>query len=188
MDRLERANNRMNQLIDDLLQVSRVGRIKLEVEQIDISSLVNAICENLTAQFREKSVALSLAADMPLVTGDRKRIYQVFENLIINALKYGCDAPGPKIMIGSETTDAEIRFFVRDYGQGIAKEYHKKIFGLFQRLESDNRGTGVGLTIVARIMQLHAGRVWVESDVGSGATFWLAFPKNFAVQGEAEYE
>jgi PAS domain S-box-containing protein len=186
--RLERANSRMNQLIDDLLQLSRAGRIKLEGEEIDVCSLVKTICENLCAQIREKSVTVTMRDDLPLVTGDRKRIYQVFENLIVNALKYGCDLPNPKIMIGAETTNEEIRFFIRDHGQGIAKEYHKKIFGLFQRLESDNRGTGVGLAIVSRIMQLHAGRVWVESEVGSGATFWLAFPKTFVVQGESDYE
>src|SRR3989344_3810002 len=186
--RLERENSRMNQLIDDLLQLSRVGRIKLEVEDVAISSLIKAIIENLSAQIQEKSVTTSVMDNLPSVRGDRKRIYQVFENLIINALKYGVEGSNPLITIGSELADDEIRFFVRDNGPGISKEYHKKIFGLFQRLVSDNRGTGVGLTIVSRIMQLHGGRVWVESEIGQGATFWVAFPKNFILQGDYDYE
>jgi signal transduction histidine kinase len=115
--------------------------------------------------------------NIPSVWLDRKRAYQVFENLIVNALKYGCEGASPKIEIGCERNDGEICFYVRDHGQGIAKEYHAKIFGLFQRLETDNRGTGVGLTIVSRIMQMHGGRVWVDSERGKGAAFWFAFPR-----------
>lgn len=186
--RLERANSRMSQLIDDLLQLSRIGRIKIEPEEIHVPTLLKAICENLSSQIQEKSVQMDISPEMPAIKADRKRIYQVFENLIINALKYACDGPDPRITIGFEKMPGETRFYVKDNGPGIAKVYHKKIFGLFQRLETDNRGTGVGLTIVSRIMQLHGGRAWVESTVGAGATFWLAFPNTFVSLGGTDGE
>jgi signal transduction histidine kinase len=100
----------------------------------------------------------------------------VFENLVTNAVKYAADVAKPCIEIGSFDSDDEVRFFVRDNGPGISAEHHTRIFGLFQRLESGHEGTGVGLTIVQRIMEVHGGRVWIESETGQGATFWLAFP------------
>lgn len=179
-ERMQKANLRMSQLIDDLLQISRLGRIKLDFEKINLTDLLGTIIENLDTQIKEKSMSINVQSDMILPYADKRKVYQVFENLIINALKYGSSGSEKKIEIGMKaaTTDSdEICIFVKDYGLGIAKEYHKKIFGLFQRLESDNRGTGVGLTIVSRIMQLHEGRVWVDSEPGKGATFWLAFPQ-----------
>lgn len=178
VSRLEKANHRMSQLIDDLLQISRIGILKLEFEKIDLTALVKAICENLSVQLKEKNISVEVQENMILPRADRKRVYQVFENLLINAIKYASDGPASKIIVGAKDIDKEIHVFVKDHGPGIAKEYHTKIFGLFQRLESDNRGTGVGLTIVSRIMQQHEGKVWVESEPGSGATFWLSFPTN----------
>ncbi|MBL7687448.1 MAG: PAS domain S-box protein [Bdellovibrionaceae bacterium] len=189
IERLERANGRMSQLIDDLLQLSRVGRITIDVEDVEVSQLVEMIVESLDSQVKEKSVVVKIQKRMPAIVADKKRLYQVLENLFINALKYGCDGQAPTIEVGAETFESEVRYYVRDSGPGIAKEYHQKIFGLFQRLENDNRGTGVGLTIVSRVMQLHGGRAWVESDVGSGATFWISFPKvSVASRRELEYE
>lgn len=176
VSRLEKANHRMSQLIDDLLQISRIGILKLEFEKIDLTALVKSICENLSVQLKEKNIEVEIQENMILPRADRKRVYQVFENLLINALKYASDGDNNKIIVGAQTVDNEIHVFVKDHGPGIAKEYHKKIFGLFQRLEADNRGTGVGLTIVSRIMQQHEGKVWVESEPGNGATFWVSFP------------
>lgn len=178
MMRLERANGRMGQLINDLLQLSRIGRVKLEFEDIDVGRLLNGICETLSPQILEKKAQVVITRDLPKLIGDRKRVYQVFENLIINALKYACDQPEARIEIGGGHNENEILFYVKDQGPGIATEYHQKIFGLFQRLDADSRGTGVGLAIVSRAMQLHGGRVWVESQPSHGASFWLAFPLN----------
>lgn len=186
--RLERANSRMGQLINDLLQLSRIGRIKLEIEKIDFNILLNNIVENLSSQIKEKHVEVVVQPLLPFVKADRKRVYQIFENLIINSLKYGSSGLSPRIDIGYQETDSEFLFYVKDNGPGISEEYHKKIFGLFQRLENDNRGTGVGLTIVSRAMQIHGGRVWVDSKLGAGATFWLAFPKSITQQVGAENE
>lgn len=186
--RLERANGRMGQLIDDLLQLSRIGRIQLEVEEVDVDHVVKLVCENLSPQIAEKSVRIDIQERMPTISADRKHVYQAFENLLTNALKYGSEGEGPHIAIGFEEVESENRFYVRDNGRGISPEYRQKIFRLFQRLENDNRGTGVGLTIVARIMQMHGGRAWVESSPGAGATFWLAFPKTLPVQEGIDHE
>jgi two-component system sensor kinase FixL len=175
-------------LIDDLLQLSRVGRLDLDLETIDLTSLVQSISDNLAVQIQNHKIDIHIESHMPTVMADRMRVFQVFENLIINAIKYAGHVENPKIEIGGIVFEKETHFFVKDNGPGIAPEYHKKIFGLFQRLESDKRGTGVGLTIVSRVMQLHEGRVWVESEVGKGSTFWLAFPKELIARGDSENE
>lgn len=176
VQRLERANRRMSGLIDDLLEVSRIGRITLDLEEINVSALLRDIRSEFRIQLEEKGIRFELDDKMPLIIADRHRIRQVFENLLTNAIKYGSITPEPKINAGSLKADGELRFFVRDNGPGIPKEYHQKIFMIFQRISDDNEGTGVGLAIVSKIMQIHNGRVWVESEPEKGATFWLAFP------------
>lgn len=188
--RLERANARMNQLITDLLQLSRAGRMRADIESVDVAGIVKMICENLTEQIKEKSVHVVMHEPIPLISADKKKIYQVFENLLVNALKYGCVGQNPKIEVGGFEHEQEIHIYVKDNGPGIAKQYHKKIFKLFERLENDNRGTGVGLAIVSRIMQIHNGRIWLESDPESktnpGSCFWLSFPKVYQKTTEGE--
>ena len=181
----------LRQEVEDLLLLQRVAQRVNSTLELDtlFEQTMHDVAE--TFGYCRAAVLLQDETTNDLVithgwTGDRKRIYQALDNLVSNAMKYACDGPEAEIEIGSTTDDGEVRFFVRDHGPGIAPQYHKKIFGLFQRLESDNRGTGVGLTIVARIMQQHGGRVWVDSDVGKGATFWLAFPKWFTPTEEPE--
>jgi signal transduction histidine kinase len=91
-------------------------------------------------------------------------------------LKYCSHTEDPVISIGGRNEPGEVRYFVRDQGPGIDPKYHEKIFGLFQRLETDQPGTGVGLASVAKILDMHGGRVWVDSAIDRGATFWVAFP------------
>ena len=117
---------------------------------------------------------------MGVIVADRIRIIELFENLIVNALKYGSPEPGGTITVGSKQTDTENCFFVRDTGPGIDARYHEKIFELFQRLDKSKEGSGAGLTIVSRIMEIHGGRAWVESEEGEGACFWIAFPRGDA--------
>jgi PAS domain S-box-containing protein len=176
MQRLERAISRMHQSINDLLELSRVGRVRSRPEQIDMDEMIGQIAEEMAPRLAERGIQLDVAGDLPPIIADRTRVVEVFENLITNAIKYGGDVAQPRIEIGSQEADDEVRFYVRDNGPGIAPEYHKRIFGLFQRLDNKKEGTGVGLTIVQRIMEVHGGRVWIESQVGQGATFWLAFP------------
>lgn len=176
MQRLERAVGRMHQSINDLLELSRVGRVRTRPEQVDMDGLMRHLAEEMAPRLRDHGIRLEVQPDLPSIIADPMRVTEIFENLVTNAIKYAGDVPEPRIEIGAADADEEVRFFVRDNGPGIAPDYHRRIFGLFQRLDNKKEGTGVGLTIVQRIMEVHGGRVWVESEVGRGATFWLAFP------------
>jgi signal transduction histidine kinase len=176
VDRLERAAGRMNDLINDLLQLSRIGRVTHQAEPVDVGQLVREIADYLQPRLEEAGATLDIAPDLPSVMADRVRLSEVFDNLLTNAIKYGCDGPNPRITMGSQIMEGEVRFFVRDNGPGIPADYHDRIFGLFQRLDSSREGTGVGLAIVARILQVLGGRAWVESAPGTGAAFWIALP------------
>jgi len=176
--RVQNNVRRMELCIQDLLDLSRIGRIRYTPETLDMEKLLAKITDDLRPRDDAAGVEIAVEADLPAVVADRIRVVEVFENLIVNALKYGCPGPGGMITVGSEVTEAENRYFVRDNGPGIDARYHEKIFELFQRLDKSQEGSGAGLTIVARIMEIHGGRAWVESEVGTGACFWVAFPRN----------
>ena len=173
--RIEKAASQMSRLIEDLLKLSRTGRTRGKLEPVDVSALARELTADFQPHLEELGTTIEIDDRMPEIVADRKAISRVFENLLNNAIKYGCKSPNSKITVGSETLGDEVRFFVKDSGPGIAPENHEKIFTLFHRLDSDQDGTGVGLAIVTKIMQVHNGRVWVESSLGDGATFWLSF-------------
>jgi signal transduction histidine kinase len=177
LQRLEKAHRRMQELINDLLQVSRIGRMELHYEKLAIKEVLDEVIENAMESIHTTKARFEFASDMPVIWADRKRLVQVLENLIGNAIKYTSDTANPLVHVLWNDAPTEIQLCLKDNGPGIESQYHAKIFGLFQRLDSSKEGTGVGLTIVSRIMQLHGGRVWVNSQLGQGAEFWLAFPK-----------
>lgn len=174
--RIEHATDRMSQLIQDLLQLSRIGTIRNEPEEIDVVELVQSAISDLSSRLEGVRAVVSVQRDLPRVVADRVRLAQVFENLLTNAVKYGCGHDQPAVVIEGCIDAGEVRYCVRDNGSGIAPQFHERIFGLFERLEPNTDGTGVGLAAVSRIMEAHGGRAWVESEVGQGAAFWLAFP------------
>jgi signal transduction histidine kinase len=176
MEHLGRASQHMGQLIDDLLELSRIGRVRAQPEPIAVDALVRDLVADLRPQIERFGPAhIEVEPDLPGVIADRVRLTQVFSNLIINALKYGLGERAV-IEIGARRMPGETRFFVRDHGRGIGPEYRQRVFVLFQRLQKQGEGTGVGLTIVSRILQSHGGRVWLEETPGGGATFWFALP------------
>ncbi|MBW1614725.1 MAG: GHKL domain-containing protein [Deltaproteobacteria bacterium] len=127
----------------------------------------------------EKGTEVSISDDLPIIHCDEDRIYQVFENLIVNAVKFTGDAEKPKIEIRHKDEGDFYQFYVKDNGIGIDKKYHRKIFEIFYRLNEieDKEGTGIGLVIVERIIKNHGGEIWVESEKGKGATFCFTLPK-----------
>ena len=177
---LERANKRMSQLTTDLLELSRVGRIDNESTDVETAVVVAEVLETLDKSIRDVDAEIEVQAGLPMIWGNASRLMQVLENLIGNALKYGAQPGGtPRISIGGEVTeDGSTVLYVRDEGPGIDPEYHDRVFGLFQRLDNKRDGTGVGLSIVARVMKSHGGRVTIDSDgQGGGCTFKLEFPR-----------
>src|SRR3989440_7127534 len=176
VNRIDRSVNRMKQLIEDLLNLSRIGKVRFELSDVDTMQMLRAIADELKPRLDNAGAVLQIEGDLPHVSADARWLTEVFENLINNAIKYGCDNPQPRISVGSITRDGEQRFYVRDNGSGIDPAHHAQIFEPFRRLRTDKEGSGMGLAIVARIIKMHGGRVWVESESGNGATFWIALP------------
>jgi signal transduction histidine kinase len=128
----------------------------------------------------EHGITLELQKNLPVVYGDKQRLIEVLQNLLDNAAKFMGNQKNPQIEIGQRGEDVEHGnpvFFVRDNGIGISPEYHEQVFGLFNKLNPDIDGTGIGLTLVKRIIELHSGRIWVESEKGKGSTFYFTLGK-----------
>jgi signal transduction histidine kinase len=169
---------RMRQIIMDLLEYSRVGRFNGEMEWIDCAELINEM-ESLNKELiSEKSVTIS-TNNLPKIYGHRTPLHQVFQNLINNAIKYGKNSIPPKIHIEGVDSEHEWSFSIKDNGIGINTEYFEKIFVIFQRLHGKNEyeGSGMGLSIVKKIIENLGGRIWVESEPEKGSTFIFTIPK-----------
>jgi signal transduction histidine kinase len=172
---------RMDHLIDDLLALSRVGRLQIRKSVIDMTAMVRRIFNQLRAQMSERDLGLTVG-DLPPAWGDQSLLHQVMMNLLANAVKFTRSRETAVIEVGGRTEGKEDIYYVKDNGAGFDERYADKLFGVFQRLHGgeEYEGTGVGLSIVKRIVQRHGGRVWAEGKVGEGATFYFALPKNGA--------
>lgn len=174
--RIRTAASRMGNLIEDLLEYSRIGRSEGQVEEISLNEMLRELAGTMETELEEKGIELRIQPDLPTVRGLTNSIYQIFLNLLSNAVKYGSSHSQPVIEVSCETTEFAVRCAVRDNGDGIAPEYHQKIFELFQRLSNDGEGTGVGLASVAKNVQIHHGECGVISLPDSGAEFWFTLP------------
>ncbi|WP_233809860.1 sensor histidine kinase [Paraburkholderia sp. HP33-1] len=166
--------HRMSALIDGILQYSRVGRVKEATVKIDLNVMVPEVIDLLAPS---PHIKVSIARSLPTLVGERTRIQQVFQNLISNAIKY-IDKPAGDIRVDCVREDDRWKFSVADNGVGIESRHFERIFQLFQTLVPRDRveSTGVGLTLVRKIVEMYGGRVWVESTVGVGSTFYFTFP------------
>jgi PAS domain S-box-containing protein len=174
-----RDNTRiMSRLIDNLLDLSRLGRWEIRAENLDLAVLVTDIFRELAEQNPERQLKLQLKP-LPPARGDRTLIRQVLYNLLANAVKFTRDREVGDIEVGGRTEGGENIFFVKDNGVGFDTHYSDKLFGVFQRLHTRDQfeGTGIGLAIVQRLVRRHGGRVWAESQVDEGATFYFSLPK-----------
>nr|WP_262486884.1 transporter substrate-binding domain-containing protein [Geofilum rubicundum] len=169
---------KMEQLITDLLRLSRVFKTNLTLMPVDMGEMARSIFIGLTDSIHQKSYKFVLHP-LPKVLCDGGLIKQVWQNLIGNAIKYSAKSPVKEIEIGAEERESDLLFFVKDKGAGFNSAYKKKLFGVFQRLHRDDEfeGTGVGLATVQRIIRRHGGQVWAEGEVGQGATFYFTLPK-----------
>ena len=168
---------RMNSLIGDLLEFSKLGRQELRKSEIDIEKLLKNILGEISNSIQHHT---DIRLDrLPSICADSNLLSQVWINLISNAIKYSAKKKSPVVEIGSRIEDNEIVFYVKDNGAGFDMQYADKLFGVFQRLHKvdEFEGTGVGLALVKRIVVKHGGRVWAEAKVNEGATFYFSLPK-----------
>lgn len=178
MARITAATDKMQHLLADLLELSRVGRLKNQSELIATDGLIVEVTGLLHGRLHAGRVRVEVAQNLPPIFGDRQRIFEIFQNLLDNAAKFMGNQPEPLVEIGARgEQDGKAVFYVRDNGKGIAPEYHDQIFGLFNKLDASLEGTGVGLALVKRIVEVHGGRIWVESETGQGSTFFFSLPQ-----------
>lgn len=175
---IERSAERLKKLIDDLLTLSRVTRTGVSFEATKASEIIEEAIERVKFSIDEKNIELVVAQDLPTIYCDKIKMVEVLGNLLSNATRF-MDKENPKIEIGHQDKVDYHQFYVKDNGMGIEKEYHQRIFGMFQRLQKreDYGGTGAGLHIAQKIMEMHHGKIWVESELGVGSTFYFTLPK-----------
>jgi PAS domain S-box-containing protein len=167
---------RMQSLIDDLLTYSRVGSRGRNPERVDLGEIATSVTQNLRTLIEETGATIRQAA-LPTVTADRPQMSQLYQNLVGNAMKFRGEQP-PDIELGAERGRREWRLFVRDHGIGIPSEHRENVFVIFRRLHSREEypGSGIGLAVCKRIVERHQGRIWIETTVGGGSTFWFTLP------------
>jgi PAS domain S-box-containing protein len=175
--RINDAADTMQELLTDLLELAQVGRIVRPLEKTPFSTIAHEAVNLLAGSLAERGVTVEIAPDLPVVCVDHARIREVLGNLIENAIKFLGNRPDPVIKIGVDMTGATPVFFVQDNGIGIDPLYLERIFNLFERLDASERGTGIGLTISRRIIEVHGGKIWAESEgPGKGTTFRFTLP------------
>ncbi len=175
------ATAKMQELLDDLLELSRVGRLINSSQWVPLEALAYDAVALVAGQINQCKAQVKIDSPLPQVYGDRARLLEALQNLVDNATKFMGHQPHPQIEIGARLTAEEPVFYVRDNGMGIEPRYHDRVFGLFERLDQKVEGTGIGLALVKRIIELHGGRIWIESKgEGDGAAFCftLPLPKN----------
>jgi len=172
LKRISNAADRMNDLLRDLLELSTIGRVINTPEPTDMNLLIEDVLPQLAGPLKIHNLKVEVMPDLPVISCDRRRMAEVLQNLIENAIRFMGDQSEPHIEVGMMEKGDNTIFFVKDNGIGIEEKYHQVIFGLFNKLDARSEGTGIGLALVKRIIEVHGGRVWVESDgVGKGSKF-----------------
>ncbi len=183
-DRIERdfefiisAADTMGQLLEDLLELSRVGHVVNESEEVRLNDLFRQTSRLMEIQFAVNNTRLNIQEQMPMVFVDRQRMAEVAQNLLENALKFSQNSSSPIISVSAHEEKGRVVCYIEDNGIGIEPQFQDQIFGLFNRLDQSYEGTGIGLTLVKRIIEVHQGNIWVESDgKDKGARFCFSLP------------
>lgn len=177
INRIENATKKMQALLNDLLELSRIGRLMNQPSDTLFTDIVKDAIDLVRGQIEAKNILIEIQNTPAIIHGDRIRLTEVIQNLVDNAIKFMGDQPKPLVTIGSATNEAnENIFFVRDNGIGIEDQYHDRIFTLFNKLNANTEGTGIGLTLVKRIIEIHKGCIWLESVPGKGTIFYFTLP------------
>ncbi|MBT8322840.1 MAG: GHKL domain-containing protein, partial [Eudoraea sp.] len=170
---IQEKTESMDNLINGILKYSRIEYDKLESETVDVNEVVKHIREII---FVPEHVQIVIMNPLPVIVADDTKIHQLFQNLISNAVSH-IDKDEGLVKISSEESDTHWKFKIEDNGVGIAREYHEKIFKVFQSLDAKEKSTGIGLSIVKKIVDLYEGEIWLESEPGSGTCFYFTLIK-----------
>jgi PAS domain S-box-containing protein len=174
IQRITDATDKMHRLLNELLELSRIGRLKNPSTDVSFEEIAREAATLVHGQIMEHGIAVDIDAGLPVVHVDRPRLVEVMQNLLDNACKFMGDQKEPRIEVGQQGwQDGRPVFYVRDNGIGIALEHFERVFGLFNKLDPKTDGTGIGLALVKRIIEVHGGRVWLESTSGMGTTFFF---------------
>jgi len=176
LEYIEGGVSKMERLLSETLELSRIGRVANPLEDVPFGDIVGEALEMTMEQIKSSGIEILLAEEFPVVHVDRMRVVEVLVNLIENSINYMGEQRDPRIEIGYRIEKGETVFFVRDNGIGIDPSQHEKVFELFYQVETNNRGTGAGLAIVKRIIEMHKGRIWIESERGKGCTVCFTLP------------
>lgn len=178
MMHMRTAAERMGLLLEDLFNLSRLGRTSYPPVDVAFTDLAREAIDLVAGRISQRGVRVEMADARVMLHGDRRRLLQIWQNLIDNAVKYMGDQAAPRIEVGlDQGMDQVTVFFVRDNGQGIDPRYREKIFGLFEQLDPGVEGTGIGLALVKRIVELDGGALWMESEgPGKGSAFFFTLP------------
>ena len=172
LQRIAGAADKMDTILSELLEFARIGRVRRPTEDVDLRQLAQEAVQSVSPLIQAKDIRVQVSPDLPVVQGDRVRLREVFENLIENAAVFTSEQDRPLIEIGTRWEDSRQIIFVRDNVVVVDPRYHKRIFELFEKLDPGTEGVGIGLALAKRIVEVHGGRIWVESEgQGRGSTF-----------------
>ena len=176
--RISDAAAKMQRLLNELLELSRIGRMMNPPQAVPFETIVHEALKLTRGRIETRGVQVEIAANLPVVYGDRIRLVEAVQNLIDNACKFMADQPQPRVEIGAREVEGQPMVFIRDNGLGIEPRYYEQVFGLFNQLDAQTEGTGIGLALVRRIIEIHGGKIWVESaGLGQGSSFYFTLPK-----------
>lgn len=173
---IEEAVTKMDRLLRETLELSRIGRVANPPEDVPFGEIVQEALLQTSQRIKSARMDVLVANDLPVVHVDRMRIVEAMVNFIENSIKYKGEQQNPRIDIGYRTEAKETVFYVRDNGMGIDPSQHQKVFDLFYKVNNKSEGTGAGLAIVKRIIEVHGGRIWIESELGKGTTVCFTLP------------
>jgi light-regulated signal transduction histidine kinase (bacteriophytochrome) len=170
---MEAKIEKMDKFLEDIINYSEIGTTSLKTTTIDLNKTITKIMESIHIP---QNISIVVKGDLPVLKGDARRLRQVFQNLISNAINFNDKEKG-LIEIGVEEAENFFTFSIKDNGQGIPQEYHEKIFNTFTTLGYQEKATGMGLSIVKRVLDLYGGEIWLESEVSKGSIFYFTIPK-----------
>jgi len=177
LQRIKEAADKMANLLEDLLELSKIGQAASPRVEIPFRMLILEALSLLAGSIEKNKIQIIIQPDLPIVHGIQRQLVEVLQNLVENAIKFMGEQPKPRVEIGMRKVEDEIIFFVKDNGIGIEPRYHETVFGLFNKLDARSEGTGIGLALVKRIIEVHSGKIWIESKgLKKGSTFCFIIP------------